>query len=106
MFSIQRFKYELFRLQFYSLKVGAIRDSSAEFYVLEKDPQMWAHVRKNLVQNYTTALRHLGYVFYRNLKLLLTEKYCRIEWLGYRSDPNLSLHSNVSTYCNNIIATR
>ncbi|XP_045593274.2 uncharacterized protein [Procambarus clarkii] len=42
-----------------SQRVGAVRASSAEYYVSKLDPELWAHMRPNLVENFTQGLHNL-----------------------------------------------
>ncbi|XP_064118595.1 glutamate receptor ionotropic, NMDA 3A-like [Macrobrachium nipponense] len=42
-----------------SLRVGAVRASSVEYYVSRKDPELWAHMKPNLVDNFTHGLHKL-----------------------------------------------
>ncbi|XP_069947292.1 uncharacterized protein [Cherax quadricarinatus] len=42
-----------------SQRVGAVRASSAEYYVSKLDPELWAHMRPSLVDNFTQGLQNL-----------------------------------------------
>ncbi|KAK4296867.1 hypothetical protein Pmani_030672 [Petrolisthes manimaculis] len=41
------------------MKVGALKASSAEYYVSQVFPELWEHMKPNLVDNFTIGLHKL-----------------------------------------------